>query len=538
MLISRSIPLHNNFSGYYYDTSRCDEVIEEDDAVFLFHGWLYKDLDLTPRDLYARLRTTHDISQFKGVFCGALIMNNDVTVFTDRLGLGDVFVQEDPLIVSDRFTEFFRIAEYTMDDLDPVGVAEFVMFEHCIKSRTFIESIRLLPCGTVQTIGKEPYQYWDYAFSPKVRPNRKEAFEELDGLFNHAITRIRMENPDGVFGIGLSGGLDSRITAKYLKDRGANVTTFVFDHNNSDAARVSAKLARVMGLPLKRLVIPDDFSSVLDAHMEYDPMYSVRNAAYCTIRDQLPQCDAMVTGFFGDTGFGSHIKAAELTNDGDLAPKLRKRLDVVKTQLAEDDVVAQVDADLASYDIGKPHWQCAERSEIDNRQHRFVKNSPSFHFYGRYLPTYSMFSDLDVVEFILSLPVEELYENNFYHSFIRYRFPRLARIRSERRAYSLMDPSWARHAKTFALKVKYKIHEKTGVTLPIFRTIGYRDAFDFERIYEVNKPHVSRELHAPGLRIDAIRALTGLRGNQVKYNYYTVGLFAERYLHDAQGYSV
>lgn len=533
MLITSEHPLKKSFQGYHFDTARCDVVFREDSSVFLFKGWLYDDLGKTPRDLFEALHRTDDLSQFHGVFCGALIRDGELTIFNDRLGLGDIFVQEDPLVVADRFTEFFRVADYERSDLDPVAVAEFTMFEHCLAGRTFLKSVRLHPLATVRTFGRgSGRQYWQYEFTPRQR-SRPEAFEELDHLFNNAVRRIRAQHPDGVFGLGLSGGLDSRISAQYLLDQGADIRAFVFDHKCSDAARVSSRLARVMNIPLQRLELPDDFSPVIDAHMDYDPMYSIRQAAYCTARDQLPECDAMVTGFFGDTGFGSHIKSAELQPEGSFVDKMRKRLNVVKVQLVDDQLLHEIGSDIEAYDDGREHWRSCERCEIDNRQRRFVKNSPSFHFYGMWEPTYSMFSDSDVVNFILSLGPTDLYENAFYHDFIRHRFPVLSGIRSERRAYTLQDSLQKRRFMTLLLKVKYKILEKTGVALPFYPGIRYRDAFDFQHIYDVNRRHVEHEVEVPGLRMDVLRGLGGLRGNQVQFNHYTVGLFARRYLDDA-----
>jgi len=56
---------------------------------------------------------------------------------------------------------------------------------------------------------------------------------KLDHFVDQAIKRIRDMNPKtSIFGLGLSGGLDSRVVAYYAKKNNLPLKTFIFGEEN------------------------------------------------------------------------------------------------------------------------------------------------------------------------------------------------------------------------------------------------------------------------------------------------------------------
>ena len=101
--------------------------------------------------------------------------------------------------------------------MDPRALLEYFTFQNLFSDRTLFEGVRLLPAGstlevTLPSTGRdaEPVisRYWDFQFEePADARSDREYLEELDALFNQAVTRQLVSDVD--VGAYLSGGMDS-----------------------------------------------------------------------------------------------------------------------------------------------------------------------------------------------------------------------------------------------------------------------------------------------------------------------------------------
>jgi asparagine synthase (glutamine-hydrolysing) len=100
--------------------------------------------------------------------------------------------------------------------VDREALLEYFTFQNLFTDRTLLEGVRLLPAGHYATLDLsanrpelQRTQYWDFRFEEPQdgRQSDQEYHEELDRLFNQAVTRQLVSDVE--LGSYLSGGMDS-----------------------------------------------------------------------------------------------------------------------------------------------------------------------------------------------------------------------------------------------------------------------------------------------------------------------------------------
>ncbi|MHA1253039.1 MAG: hypothetical protein ACTSRP_23835, partial [Candidatus Helarchaeota archaeon] len=166
------------------------------------------------------------ISCLKGYFCGIYYNSeeNILKFFTDKLGHYDLFYykDEDQIIISDNFNEILKFKKFSKNDIDKEAIYEFIIFQYPLFEKTFIKKVKFVPIGTIYSFDLEDkilneFTYFDYIFNINEYLDKDTFIENLEVLFKKAIQRIkRIFSFDTIFGLGLSGGMDSRLTAYFF----------------------------------------------------------------------------------------------------------------------------------------------------------------------------------------------------------------------------------------------------------------------------------------------------------------------------------
>jgi len=478
----------NQFGKIFYSIDSRVKKIESEEYLFLFKGFFYFDTPFSPEDIINFLieeKQYAGFKKFKGSYCGCLInkRNESIFIFSDQLGLNDLFYyfQDKNLIISDKFTDFFKLKTFSLNDVDQQAITQFVLYEHVVGDRTFLSQVKALSYASVikfdlsnQT--SKITRYWQYLPCPKNNFDTKKGFAELDKLFKKAALRILKAYPDNDFLFGLSGGLDSRLAAKYAIECGYNLKTFVFGSKKSDAIKISKKLAKK--LKLKRNVhhIKNNFWDLKKEHVLHNPMMNIMYTTYCSVKNNLQSANCVFSGFNGDNIFGSHIKQFYFDDKLSFIEKLNKRYKQVPLNIN--------DTDLPYYDLLKlEDWQKLEIFNFENRQLRFIKNSPSFNFYGKYENMCSMFADIDVVEFALTIPSRQLSNCEFYYNFFRNYHKELIKIRPHNIPYKISDSLLIKKIKSRILLKKFRVKRKYGFYLPVYPSIKFTSHLDWPGLF-------------------------------------------------------
>lgn len=273
---------------------------------------------------------------------------------------------------------------------------------------------------------------------------KKELIKRLDKIFINAIQNIKKMNRNDVYyGLGLSGGMDSRLSAYFSKKANLKLRTFIFGEKNSDAYFIARKISKKLNLNHHELGVNKCFYDYSSKSIQYNPLMNVQYTWYYAIYNRLPKFDILLTGFHGDDQFGSHLRKSD--------KKIKKgRNSIIRIldkycELGYDDKIVKYFKDskylffkvlkeIDNFIItskNKEFWQKIEEFNFKNRQRIFIKNNPSFNFFGRF-NSFSIFLEPSLIDFLKTIPFKKLLKQKIYHYYFKKKTPVLYNIRPER----------------------------------------------------------------------------------------------------------
>src|SRR5690606_18756262 len=116
------------------------------------------------------------------------------------------------------------------NDLDSVGIAQYLQYGYVPSPLTAYRSVRKLPPGhflLLDESGPVVGRYWDparFVTAPRLRISEADAVEELDRMLTRAVKEQMVSDvPLGAF---LSGGIDSSAIVALMAREGGTVRTF------------------------------------------------------------------------------------------------------------------------------------------------------------------------------------------------------------------------------------------------------------------------------------------------------------------------
>lgn len=442
IVTDKKIDSSKRICGYCVKTDNEAKILMKGDCFLVFEGYLYPDIDRSIDDLFdffREKRNLENLKNFKGKFSGVFFNSSakEVFFFNDQLGLRDLFYYKsgDRLIISNSFREILKIEKFKIKDVDKFAINQFLIFDYPLFDRTFIKDVKLLPLASIFSMQKgsvniKKFNYWKYELKERENFNVDKAVEDIDFLLNRSTQRIiDTFGRDKIYGLGLSGGYDSRLEAQYLKDNGVQLKTFIFGEPNSDAYFISNKIANLLGLEHYELGVDKNFIKYAKESVNYNPMINVLFVWYYSIFKELPNFDVLVTGFNGDNQFGSHLITNENVSNEKLIEMFIGKYGNPRIELKERE---RLNVFLNKVDLSTTNkW---ENFNYNFRQVRFIKENPSFNFLGAYKGV-SLFEDIDVVEYLLNVPYEWKKDLCFFKLFFEKKLKSLYKIREERGFY-------------------------------------------------------------------------------------------------------
>jgi len=147
-------------------------------------------------------------------------------------------------------TSLLAMAQYgtNVRKLDVAGALEVLTIGRSIDDRTFLEGVKLVRDAAVLTFHKGKVTekiYWRPDFTPDNSISFEDAADKLNFVLDRAVERCAK----GRFGLGLSGGLDSRKIAARVHDCCEIATTFGAD-GGLEVTSAQAVCEKI-GLPLQ-----------------------------------------------------------------------------------------------------------------------------------------------------------------------------------------------------------------------------------------------------------------------------------------------
>ena len=178
-------------------------------------------------------------------------------LFNDPLGrLPLYYYNQNGLLLISREPKFI-IRSLNLKSIDPVGIAEFLIFVYNLKHRTSIKDInRLQPASMISYIAgskaktiKTVYE-WCFDSVNRSSSNVKDQASEMASLFVQATENYLNVLKDYHPLAALSGGLDSRAIYFGLIKTGANFSSYTsLDHSRANLADVEVAETIVASVP-------------------------------------------------------------------------------------------------------------------------------------------------------------------------------------------------------------------------------------------------------------------------------------------------
>lgn len=393
----------------------------------------------------------------------------NITLCGDKACRSLVFYNIDGFVGLD-FWDAVNFLSLGIDDVDSLGLKEHVFFNTGLRHNTIFNNLKIVPPATlveINTSSKEVLleKYWTFKFK-KSDKTTAQKMDEFDSIMNNAFQSIKKNNPkDSIYGIGISGGLDSRIIPYYADKNKLSLKSFIIgkekpnrfllsnDHYSSQKIveyfKLDHQILEMDDLPFKTKLAKDVAGSPCGGAQLFKVIDS----------EKLP-IDVLLTGASGffvgaSPNYGKVVDQEILYSTYSYLSVLRKKIKWNKIRKGLNAVCGfNIKAPALIYKNGIEGVVSSDDIEsFDDSINRFYKNLPNstniekimnhvVFFLGQrnrqgsfesclgrfksYTPYYPF-----LVDFIQTLDEDEFVNRSFFENFIRVRLPFLADIRSQ-----------------------------------------------------------------------------------------------------------
>ena len=180
----------------------------------------------------------------------------------DILGIFPVYYWNccDVLLVGSS-PELFRYHRGFEVEIEPAGVVGILLTMHMFGGRTLLKGVRRLDagCQLLWRPGKAAREVVQYKLEGSMKYFSLGFSEHVD-ILDHAVeeTIARHVPVNGDYSLMLSGGLDSRLLAGYIKEGNVKPTALTIGVPGDIEARRAKPVARTLGLAHHRIDVPYD----------------------------------------------------------------------------------------------------------------------------------------------------------------------------------------------------------------------------------------------------------------------------------------
>jgi asparagine synthase (glutamine-hydrolysing) len=240
----------------------------------------------------------------------------ELLVVNDRLGLRPVYYAqlEDVLLFASGVRSLLTHPGLSRQ-VDVVGLAQLLTFQHLLGNRTLLTDVHLLPPACMllhRGGGPSLRRYWTLQYATTYAPKREDDYVQE---FLYCIERaVRRQMPnDGIpSAVLLTGGLDSRMVLSELMYIAPHqqIQTFTFGRPGCDDARFAREIARTLGVSHQFFELKPGF--LLQCGEEgvrlTDGMKSCAQMhALATLREESRRARLLYVGFLGDSLMGDFV---------------------------------------------------------------------------------------------------------------------------------------------------------------------------------------------------------------------------------------
>ncbi len=371
-----------------------------------------------------------------------------LSLISDRGGFSHLYYWHhgEVLVFADELPSLLAHPKISRDiNLQTVG--DILTVGYPLSDRTLFAAISLLPAATVLTFHRGSMslqKYWDYEFSSDSGP---VDVRDLSQKAWDAIGRSVVVRTSPRVCVPITGGLDSRTVAGALQrfTPGTSVLTDTIGPPSCIDVQYGRRIAHRLGFPHRHEELDSDYIS------RYGPeiVRILGGSAGCYTGWVLAQNQILLdfgrpvvmTGFLGDCLSGGHLPVAmaDSTRDDEVLNHLYAHS--YETVFSAEALKRLLRPELVSRIEGSAHETIArtfreakaesplhrcDYVDLVQRQRRFICTHIALH--QPVAPVRDPFTDVDVVDFFMRLPLKSRLRQDLYVSMIKRFLPELARL--------------------------------------------------------------------------------------------------------------
>ena len=381
--------------------------------------------------------------------------NGKLTCGVDILGLFPLYYHSDGeviLVVSS--PELFRYYNDFQMQLDPKGLVGILLINGSFKGRTLLKGINRLEAGHLLQweLGKQPKETMQYILplsSKHFGFSIHEAIDLLDIAIGQAVKRHTQSG--NTFSFLLSGGLDSRMIAGYLKRNNTNFVAVTEGLETDQEMKCAVRVAKELGVEHVKFNVDRSLNVEADARKTADLEHlacgfsSVRHFGYRSLlRKIAPRvisgylCDAIVGGSEISSAYSKSKRAFSFENFFSDLNAWGIKTDTLARMLKReifDDLVTDLQKEIKEvYDsYSKIEFQKALLFDLYHQQRYYIGGLLWKLSFGAW--PVAPIVDSQVLEVVCGLPSSILMRRRLETELVHDRFPELARLPLDRSMY-------------------------------------------------------------------------------------------------------
>lgn len=239
--------------------------------------------------------------------------DSDFCIFaTDLCGIDNLYYyyQGSELILSDDIWDIICILEPEFDDINAEWVRKSI-FSLLIDGETVVKNLKVLLPSHIARYDAESGilsidRYQEFHYANKIK-NIDDAVESMDRALDKMFECLKKKWGDQTFGMGLSGGLDSRIIPHYAKKYNLRLTSFNICNKRpkgillASSCKNAMKLAKVFQIPFKLIEWkPDKLDEKIYSKIKMQPLAMLGKNTFKFEQEGIPCFDIMLSGGFGE----------------------------------------------------------------------------------------------------------------------------------------------------------------------------------------------------------------------------------------------
>jgi asparagine synthase (glutamine-hydrolysing) len=236
------------------------------------------------------------------------LKKNQIYFASSKTGIENLYYyyNKGVFLITDDFWEAINVIEPEREDICNQSLLESITYHYPTDYQTIISGLNWLPPATVGSFNINSAEinlknYWEFKYKVQKDLTLTHAIERLDNLLDNAMKSIKEKFGDIEYGVGLSGGLDSRIIPYYALKNNMKLKAFIIGEKHPKSLLLSRdhksarKIAQYFNIELIEIPVNNDgFKTQLENDISTYPLGPA--ALGKLVHKGIPSFDVLLTG--------------------------------------------------------------------------------------------------------------------------------------------------------------------------------------------------------------------------------------------------